>query len=173
MKKTLIYLQHNLVDIQIYELPEGYRYVRYERGFENQWASILLEAGEFDSHKDGLRRFHREFSNTPDLDRYMIFIENENEDLVGTVTAWHGTVKDRLRGRLHWFNIIPESQGKGLGMALLSKGMTMLQDNFDEAFLKVHVNNNVMINLFISMGWKPLIVHPWEIRIWVQSGYHN
>jgi len=173
MRKTLIYLQHNLTDIQIYRLPEGYAFVRYERGLEEDWAHILLESGEFDSHRDALKRFHREFDKVSDLGKYMIFIENENSELVGTVTAWHGTVKDRLRGRLHWFNIIPESQGNGLGMPLLSKGMNMLQDNYQDAYLKVDVNNAVMIRLFISMGWKPLIVHSWEVRVWVQSGYHS
>lgn len=173
MKKSLIYLQHNLIDIQVFNLPEGYRFVRYEKGFEDEWAHILLESGEFDSHRDALRRFHWEFDKVPDLERYMIFIENEESELVGTVTAWHGTVKDKFMGRLHWFNVAPDFQGLGLGLPLLSKGLTMLQENNEEAFLKVNVNNKMLINLFMSMGWKPLIVHSWEIRIWVQSGYHS
>lgn len=173
MRKTLIYLQHNLVDVQIFNLPEGYAFVRYKRGLEDDWANILLESGEFDSHKDALKRFYKEFGKISDLGQYMIFIENEDSELVGTVTAWHGTVKDRLHGRLHWFNVVPDFQGRGLGVPLLSKGMAMLQENHEEAFLKVDVNNKVMVRLFISMGWKPLIIHPWEVRVWVQSGYHS
>lgn len=173
MRKPLIYLQHNLIDIQIYDLPEGYTFVRYEKGMEEDWAYILLESGEFDSHRDALKRFHQEFGRVSELGKYMHFIENEKSELVATVTAWHGTVKDKLRGRLHWFNVVPESQGYGLGLPLLSKGMTMLQENYEDAFLKVDLNNKVMIRLFMSMGWRPLIVHPWEVRVWVQAGYHS
>lgn len=173
MRKTLIYLQHNLIDIQVYDLPEGYEFVRYEKGFEDDWAYILLESGEFDSHSDALKRFHKEFDKVSNLEEYMIFIENENSERIATVTAWHGTVKDKLRGRLHWFNVAPDSQGRGLGLPLLSKGMTMLQDKHEDAFLKVKVSNKVMVRLFMSMGWKPMIVHPWEVRVWVQAGYHN
>src|SRR5699024_7809985 len=88
-----------------------------------------------------------------DLDERMIFIRNQNFELIGTVTAWYGAVSDVEMGRLHWVEIKPDYQSLGLGRPLISKGMQILKEKHGRAYLKTHKSSRAAIHLYGKLGW--------------------
>lgn len=171
MNDTSIYLQHDLEEIPDFKLPEGFKFVCYRKGYEEQWARILVETGEFAGENDALKRFGKEFSSKKDLDRYMFFIEKEDGELVATATAWRGMINETLVGRVHWVDILPEHQGFGLGRPLISACMKMIRENHESAYLKTDHRREAAIRLFLKMGWRPMIVKPAEKVVWRNLGY--
>ncbi|WP_020007655.1 GNAT family N-acetyltransferase [Salinicoccus albus] len=171
MRKKSIYLHHNLEDIPDFKLPEGFKFVSYQKGYEKQWAQILVETGEFAGERDALKAFAREFSWKKDLYRFMFFIEKEDGTLIATATAWHGTINERFIGRVHWVDILPEHQGFGLSRPLIAKCMRMINERHEDAYLKTHRQRQVAVHLFLRMGWRPMIVKPEEKTVWKELGY--
>lgn len=159
MAETSVYLRHNLERIPFYPLPDGFEFTSYKKGDEAQWSDILAATGEFIDKAAALDRFHQEMGPAEDLDERMIFIRNQNFELVGTVTAWYGTVSDIEMGRLHWVEIIPDYQGLGLGRPLISKGMQILKEKHGRAYLKTQNSSRAAIHLYRKLGWYPIKVN--------------
>lgn len=92
------------------QLPEGYRIIFYQPGDEKDWCRIETAVLEFDTEKDAADYFQRSFAPyKKELERRMLFVENQQGEKVATFTAWW---TEDNSPRLHWLGVIPEDREK-------------------------------------------------------------
>lgn len=163
-----LYMYHDLTDLPVYDLPDGYQFRLYKQESDaNRWAKIVTATNEFPSEEKALERFNEELSlHKYELKMRMIFIETIEGKAVGTATAWFAKWDETVIGRLHWIAIIPEFQGKRLGRPLITKTMQILQDNHSTAYLKTQESSGAAIYLYKQLGWCPIINTKEEEMIW-------
>ncbi len=106
------------------DLPEGFKYVTFEKGDEKEWAEIETSVGEFERAVDALVFFQENYMPYLDeLKRRTIFIENDEGQKVATLTNWWNYTGKRRDPWLHWVAVRPEFQNLGLGKAVIFEGM--------------------------------------------------
>jgi len=102
-------------------MPDGYAITRFTPGREESWAEIEASVGEFDSAAEAIRYFRRTYLPLADeLEKRLLFVENEQGEAVGTITCWWDYTGDRRDPSVHWFAVKREYQGRGLGKALVA-----------------------------------------------------
>ncbi|WHX26255.1 GNAT family N-acetyltransferase [Virgibacillus halodenitrificans] len=158
MNNKTLFMTHQLQSIPSHPLEDGYRF-RYfgKENDEHIWANIVAATGEFPDQDKALERFHRELAvHTEEMKRRIIFIEPEEGEgtPIGTATAWWGEWEQKEIGRLHWVEIIPAFQGKGLGKPLITKAMQTLALYHDQAYLKTQYSSEAAIHLYKKLGWE-------------------
>lgn len=108
----------------MYEAPllEGFYFRFYKEEDEKNWASIETSVSEFEKEEDAMKYFNKNFlPYKKDLYNRMVFLCNEKDEAVGTITAWWGdSIKNENMPCLHWLAIKPKYQGLGLGKSLVS-----------------------------------------------------
>ena len=110
-----------------YDLPEGFRFVLFKPGDEQEWAEIETSVLEFDKVDDALYYFSESYMKYMDeLMQRCLFIEDPEGKKVATITTWWTFTGTRRDPWIHWVAVRPEYQGLGLGKALVSKGMKHL-----------------------------------------------
>lgn len=170
MKKIRVAMtRKDLKNIPEYALPEGFTLRLFQAGDEAEWARVETAAGEFDNEEQALERFEREFF--PYLDEFSkrcLFIENEAGEVIGTTTAWYGSLAeaDEVIGRIHWVSIIPDYQGKGLSKPLLTEAMKILAKYHTEAYLTSQTINYKALNMYRHYGFKPVIRDAADEEAW-------
>lgn len=168
MALSKIYLQHDLNLELNCPVPAGF----YTRLYKNQtdtekWANILVETGEFANKQDALTRFNEEFlPHLHQVKERMIFLDTTEGRTIGTATAWYGMNHERVLGRLHWVEIIPEFQSKGLGRPLIAEAMRILKSMHQEAYLTTQARSMVAIHLYLDLGWTPFIETAAQKKAW-------
>lgn len=146
-------------DIPQYELPEGFRFRMFRDGDEKTWANIETRVDEFKTEEAALRRFEREFGDyINEMSSRCLFIETDEEETIGTITAWYGDLKGdgNLRGRIHWVGVVPEYQGRGLSKPMMSKAMGILEDLHDEFYLTSQTTSWQAVNMYLNFGFEPV-----------------
>ena len=146
------------VPIPDFPVPEGFRFVFYEDGFETDWARIETSAGEFDSEFAALMRFKEDFiPYKEELYRRCLFIENENGIRVATANAWWSYVGDDRRAWLHWVSVARGYQGLGLGKAVISRVTRLLEEIEGDVdfYLNTQTWSYKAINIYKQFGWEP------------------
>lgn len=163
-----LYMYHDLSNVPICDLPEGYQFRLYKQESDaKRWAKIVTATNEFSSEEKALERFSTEFlSSKTEIKTRIIFIETTGGQTVGTATAWFGKWDQSVIGRLHWIEIIPEFQGNGLGRPLITKTMQILRNNHSTAYLKTQASSEAAIHLYKQLGWNPIITTKEEELIW-------
>lgn len=108
----------------------------------------------------------RSLTSAPDVDR-VILIEQDGRFIA---TASSRTV-ERFPGQgyLHWVACLPELRGTGLGRAVV---LAVLQ-HFRSAgrvgsVLETQDERIPAIGLYLSLGYRPLVVHPGHSTRWAQ-----
>lgn len=105
-------------------LPDGYRFVTYEKGDEQAWAEIEASVKEFDSTKQAFNYFNETYLPfIEDLEKRTIFIEHETSEKVATFTMWWNSNGEHTVPEVHWVAVKPTHQGLGLGKAVVFEGM--------------------------------------------------
>lgn len=153
-----IYLTHELDTEVDYPLPPGYQFRLYESQTDTEtWVDILLKTKEFSTKEGALNRFNKEFlPHIADVKERMIFLETIDGKIIGTASAWYGELDDELIGRLHWVEILPEFQARGLGRPLITEAMKILKANHDQAYLTTQSSSMTAIHLYLNLGWTAL-----------------
>lgn len=171
MKSIPLYMYTLLKTIPESPVPAGVQFRLFQEGDEANWARINVATGEFLDTDVALNRFEREFTpHLAEVKKRMLFLLNEEGTPIGTATAWFGEWNRRTIGRMHWVEIIPEYQGKGLGKALISKAMELLALYHDEAYLKTQTTSGAAIHLYEKLGFEPAILSEEEKEGWSMLG---
>ena len=144
--------------IPYFPLPEGYKYVFFEDGNEEDWARIETSVDEFDSEFAALLFFKEEFIPYKDeLYRRCLFIENAEGKKVATSTAWWSFVEDERRAWLHWVSVEAGYQGLGLGKAIVSKVTELLEEIEGDVdfYLSTQTWSYKAIDIYKKCGYIP------------------
>ncbi|WML41524.1 GNAT family N-acetyltransferase [Neobacillus sp. OS1-2] len=162
-------VRKDLLDIPNYPLPPGFQIRLFEKGDQHNWARIEASVGEFQNEKAALERFNKEFGpHMDEMSRRCVFIENEKGEVVGTTTAWYGTLNNEgeVLGRIHWVGIAPNYQGKKLSKPLLSATMSILADHHSTAYLTSQTTSYQAVNMYLSYGFEPFMTGPSCYEAW-------
>jgi GNAT superfamily N-acetyltransferase len=160
-------VREDLRDLPDISLPDGFRIRAYQPGDERHWAEIEMSAGEFREVQPALDYFGTEFGPFPgDLQERMLFLESESDGLIGTASAWFGSLIGRQMGRIHWVAIVPEYHGRGLSKPLLGAVMHVLARHHDSAFLTTQTTSWRAAGLYAQFGFEPVLDTPEANRAW-------
>lgn len=156
MSGTPILMEHDLVEIPSYALPDQFRFRFYEQEKDEAiWCEIVTATDEFPNETAAWKRFEEEFKPYKELlSERMIFIETEQGQTVGTATAWFGNWQGDSIGRLHWIEVLPSYQGQGLGKPLISYAMQVLAQFHTKAYLKTQTTSEAAVHIYQKFGWK-------------------
>ena len=117
-------------DYPRYALPEGFEFVFYREGDAQRWAEIETAVGQFDTVKEGLACFDKEFrvGQNLSLSERMIFVKDARGDYVATCSLWNGDFCGKERQRFHWLAVKDECAGRGIAKALLTRMMDLYNE---------------------------------------------
>ena len=148
----------NLDNFPEYQLPKGYSFVFYQDGDRDKWIEIESSAGEFKNYEEGIKAWNEYYKDHEDeLYNRMVFIKHDNE-YVGTLTAYYDVkgIDDPSVGRLHWFSIKEEYQGKGLAKPLITFVLHIMKElGYRNAKLSTQTNSWLAIKIYLDFGFKP------------------
>ena len=149
------------LDFNEKKLPEGYKFVMYEPGMVDKWVDIQVASGHILDRTEGETYFKEVFLKKENLLKdLMVFIENENGELVGTGAIWEGKhfPEDKNKQmRLHWIAVDPKHGGKGLAKALVSQLLNIFKDKKigEGLYLSTQTCSYVAIKIYLDFGFKP------------------
>jgi ribosomal protein S18 acetylase RimI-like enzyme len=161
-------IRRDLLWLQNFDLPAGFRFKTFQKGDEVAWAEIETAAGEFDCVESALNRFQSGFGEHFDeLEDRMFFIEDKNSRLIATGTAWYdNSFLGEPYGRVHWIAVHPDFQGRGLAKPLLSHVMCQLAKSHDKAYLITLTTSLRAIKIYLDFGFVPLATTKQEQKAW-------
>ncbi|MDZ5253891.1 GNAT family N-acetyltransferase [Clostridium sp. LIBA-8841] len=108
-------------------LPEGFKFVKFKKGDEKAWAEIETSVLEFENVNVAKEYFENKYiPYSSEIERRILFIENENGEKIATFTAWWRYTGERRHPFMEWVAVKPDYQGKGLGKALISEGVKLM-----------------------------------------------
>jgi len=145
--------------IPAYPLPDGFRFVFFDDGDENEWARIETSVLEFDSEFAALLHLKREYMpHSQELNRRCIFIENSSGEKVATSMAWWGNIKGERHPWLSWVSVVPEYQGMGLGKAIISRATGLLAEleGDKDFYLCTQTWSYKAVEIYRNHGFEPI-----------------
>lgn len=166
-------MTHDLQNIPTHTLPDGYHFRLFgsKENDDQLWAEIVTATDEFPSVEKALQRFNSEFApHRDEAEKRIIFLETADGHAAGTATAWFGQWNDNEIGRLHWIEIFPKFQSKGLGKPLIAHAMKTLALYHQTAYLTTQQTSPAAIHIYKKFGWKPAIVSEADGLVWGEIG---
>jgi len=151
--KDLFMMCRKLDNDAINELPAGF-YVRYCKKHElDIWKAMHFDTPQLVTEYDD---FMTEYFNEVYLPKGNLFYQrclfvcNQDDRPIGTCFLWkaYNTI-----WTLHWFKVLKDYEGKGLGRALLSIVMKRLPENEYPIFLHTHPSSYRAIKLYSDFGF--------------------
>jgi len=139
-----------------HRLPNGYSFVMFKKGDEKAWVDIENSVQEFKTKKEAMSYFRERYLPYVDeLERRCIFIQEPNGSKIATFTIWWEYIGQRRYPWVSWVGVKPDYQGKGLGKALVCRGMKLLIDieGDTETYLKTQTWSYKAVNLYIDQGF--------------------
>lgn len=143
--------------IESYPLPEGYRFCFYTPGDETSWGKIETAVLEFPEEKQAMEYFGKNFlPYQMELSRRMLFVENEDKEKIATCTAWQIDTAEDRKPLFHWLAVMPEAQGKGIGLALSAEATKLLKTlGHDEPiYLATQTWSHPAIGIYEKLGYE-------------------
>jgi len=147
-------------------LPAGYSFQMYNRGMETDWIRIQDEADDY--IKVDRELFQNEFGGRlEELPRRMLFLEHGSTP-VGSATAWLDDINgEEGIGRLHWVAVVPEYQGRGLSIPMVTRTLSLFPSlGCSRAYLMTNAVRITAISLYLKLGFKPVIHSPGDQEAW-------
>jgi len=137
-------------------LPEGFRIVPFENGFERAWAGMEFAVGDFHSEKAAAEYFNTVYMCDLNHSREkMRFLLNEKRQVIGSCIAWQDIRNDIPVSSLHWLIVDEKYQGQKLGRALCNDTMRIFQqDNGFPVYIHTQPWSWKAILLYLSCGFK-------------------
>ena len=137
------------------ELPDGFSIVTYQRGYEKEWAKLEYAIGDFDSLELAEKYFVESYLLNPELFSNILFLLNEEHEVVGSCIAWQDKHGENSVSSLHWLVVRERYQGMGLGRALGTAVMNIYAERGD---LPVYIHTQPWswkaILLYASLGFR-------------------
>ena len=156
----LVLERPDLTDIPDYPLPEGYRFVPYRPGDENEWIRIEISARELRDTEQGMEVFQKYFGgHEKELERRMLFIENPDGLKIATASAWWNihTPGPADVSMLHWVAVAREYQGRGLSRCLISRTLRLMKElGHTGAVVPTQTTTWVACGLYMDFGFRPI-----------------
>lgn len=153
---NLFMMCKSLNESALTELPVGYHIRSGRRDELEIWKAIHFdtpaEAAANHAYMTGF--FDRVYA--PDGELFFkrcLFICDSEDRPVGTCTAWRNF---GCATTIHWFKILREYEGKGLGRALLSEVMRRLSANDYPVFLHTQPSSYRAVKLYSDFGFSLL-----------------
>ena len=138
------------------ELPTGF-HMRFCREDElDTWKAMPFDTAELASeYHDFMTDYYQQvYLKKGDLFfQRCIFVCDAQDKPVGTCFLWKSYDEIWM---VHWFKVLLEYEGKGIGRALLSYVMQTLPQNEYPVFLHTHPSSYRAIKLYSDMGFKLL-----------------
>ena len=124
------------------ELPDGFSIVSYQRGYEKEWAKLEYAVGDFDSLESAEKYFVESYLQNSELFSNILFLLNEEHEVVGSCIAWQDKHGENSVSSLHWLVVREQYQGRRLGRAL----------------------GTAVMNIYVERGDLPVYIHtqPWS-----------
>lgn len=138
-------------------LPHGYKFKFYAAGDEKQWAKTLMQVLEFPTCEKALEYFNTELLSYADcLSERMVFIENENHELVANACAWYKDFKGVHQAHVHYVAVRPEFQNMGLGKAVFLKTMSLFPkyEPGEDIYLHTQTWSHKAIGMYLRYGFE-------------------
>jgi len=139
-------------------LPDGYKFSLYNDGDETNWARIETSVLEFDNEFAALMYFTDRFIPSRDELRHRcLFIENIDGGKIATATAWWQYVDGQRRPWIEWVAVDPQSQGIGLGRAIISRVVALMieLEGDTDFFLHTQTWSHKAIEIYKLNGFMP------------------
>lgn len=177
----IIMEKHDTQNYPKFDLPAGFSFAKYKTGFERQWIELQYEVEEVDSLKEAENIFFQEFltgagfdwinkSNSTkeifDIQQYpffdemyrrMVFVVNNDEQVVGTGALWKGDIFGKELQRIHFVAVKPEYQGLGISKAIVTQLLNIYNTlgYKDYIYLTSQTWSYKAINIYSKFGFKP------------------
>lgn len=146
------------------ELPGDYSFTAFDPDDPAHiaaWAEIETSVLEFDNATEAAEYFNRDYAAYPDeAARRIWFLSAPNGKKIGTISAWFSPkqVKERTETvpSIHWVAIMPEYQGRGLGMPLITFGIqkSIEIDGHRDIYLHTQTWSHTAFHLYRKTGFK-------------------
>ncbi len=159
LKYVNLYLVNNdLNNIPDYKLPDGYRFVFFSDGDEEDWVNIEISSGEFLSYEEGIEAFNHYYGDHyEELKKLCLFIENEQGEKVATATAFYlDNPIDDITGNVHWVSVKKEYQGKHLSKPLISETLRKMSKlGHKKTLLHTQTSTWLAVKVYLDIGFEP------------------
>ena len=110
-------------------LPEGYSFRLYQPGDEKDWGEIETSVLEFDDAAKAAAYYQEHYGlYQEEAARRTLFLCAPDGGKVGTFTAWWCYTGVRRYPLVSWVALRPAYQGKGLGKALIARGVRLMAE---------------------------------------------
>ena len=144
------------------ELPAGYRFAAWEPRFREPWVRLHVLLGQLPSYDEGLTYFERTYESDPTaLERQMIVVVDEKDELVGTSSLWRGDHFGEPRLRVHWVGVSPDHQGRGLARALMLETIRLYDELVPSGepplYLTTQTESWVACGMYLKLGFVPYV----------------
>ena len=144
------------------ELPAGYRFAAWEPRFREPWVRLHVLLGQLPSYDEGLAYFERTYESDPAaLERQMILVVDEKDELVGTSSLWRGDHFGEPRLRVHWVGVSPDHQGRGLARALMLETIRLYDELVPSGepplYLTTQTESWVACGMYLKLGFVPYV----------------
>ena len=137
------------------ELPDGFSVVSYQSGYEKEWAKLEYAIGDFDSLIEAEKYFTETYLQKAELFPNILFVMNNENDIVGSCIAWQDMQGINSVSSLHWLVVDERYQGIGLGRALSTAVMNIYAEH---KALPVYIHTQPWswkaILFYLSLGFK-------------------
>ena len=136
-------------------LPKGFSIVPYKSGYEKAWAELEYSIGDFESLEEAESYFISTYLQNGSMMNNILFLLNEDNQVVGSCIAWQDKRKESIVSSLHWLVVDEEYHGRGLGKALCNATMNIFKEQEN---LPVYIHTQPWswkaIFLYLSIGFK-------------------
>ena len=106
--------------------------------------------------KADLEGFNRIFGDDPAYDPAYLQLIWRGDQPVAAAGAWHDTVDGEPWGMIHWVGVDLHHRRQGLGKAVVSAALRVLQDRgFHKAFLGTQAWRLPAIAAYLRLGFEP------------------
>ena len=141
-----------------HQLPDGFTFSFYNDGDEKGWARLECEVGQFANEEEGIYWFNREFVNGQTLspkDR-MLFVKDENGEIVATASLWNGKFFGSEIHRLHWLAVSSKCAGRGIAKAMLTRLLELYNELGYSGYLGLHTGTRyyTAVRIYKKFGFK-------------------
>lgn len=154
--KNLFMMCHSFNSEAIKDLPNNY-HIRFCRNDElGIWKAMPFDTAELAREYDDFMSdyYNQVYLKKGDLFyQRCLFVCDNNDKPVGTCFLWKSY--DEI-WTLHWFKVLKEYEGNGIGRALLSHVMQSLPQDEYPVFLHTHPSSFRAIKLYSDAGFKLL-----------------
>lgn len=160
LDKTLPYLNIIMkrnagLPITVHRLPSTFSFEFFKPNNEIEWATIETSVGEFAHEQEARTYFHDTYAPHEDVNRRVVLVRAPSGVAAGTVTAWWNYTEERRDPSLHWLAVKPEFQGRGLGRALVSHCLQILNrvEGNRAVFLHTQTWSHRAIAIYLRAGF--------------------